>query len=216
MPYGRLLRMVAVVAIAFTVSRPATPDELPQPRPAGEPQKKAWGILWAGTHDESTTKRSKATNALGLLSNDTEAASLPQSQLQDKEPEVRAAAAAALGEMHSAASIPKLESSALHQTFVSKCQPLACVHIIGRPDGLQAGMPDSRLQIQEKRLCDVIAVPSKRAPEPTFCFGNSPTATVPHLLRVTSSELHTTYRSKDQSSGQVKVQELLLDARATR
>ncbi len=100
MPYGSLLRIVAVAAIAFTFSAAATPDELPQSQAVEEPQKKAWDILWRGTHDESTTKRSRATHALGLLSNDPEAARLAESQLQDREPQVRAAAATALGEMH--------------------------------------------------------------------------------------------------------------------
>jgi HEAT repeat protein len=61
-------------------------------------------------HDGSTGKRSKATHALGLLSDNSEAARLAESQLQDREPEVRAAAATALGGMRSAQSIPKLEN----------------------------------------------------------------------------------------------------------
>ena len=106
-----LLRMVSLVVLGFAVSLSATPDELPQHKPAEEQQQKAWDILWQGTHEGSTTKRSRATNALGLLSDDPEAAGLAESRLQDREPEVRAAAATALGEMHSAASIPKLEKA---------------------------------------------------------------------------------------------------------
>jgi len=111
MTYGSLLRIVAPVVIGFTVSLSATPDEFPRPRPAEALQKRAWDILWEGTHDESTNKRSKATHALGLLSDDPAAVDLAEGQLQDREPEVRAAAATALGEMHSAPSIPKLENA---------------------------------------------------------------------------------------------------------
>jgi HEAT repeat protein len=72
------------------------------------PQQQAWGILQAGVNDTSTGKRTQAVRALGLLGANERAVEMAQKALEDKEPEVRTAAATALGEMDSTASIPKL------------------------------------------------------------------------------------------------------------
>ena len=74
-------------------------------------RKNAWGILWAGTQSRDSRKRSKAVEALGFLRASPEVVHLAENKLQDPKPEVRAAAANALGEMHSSASIPQLEKA---------------------------------------------------------------------------------------------------------
>jgi HEAT repeat protein len=106
-----LLQIVAAVVLGFTLSLSAKPDEPPRPSPAEALQKKAWDILWEGLHDGSANKRSNAIRALGILSDDPVAAQLAEYGLDDREAEVRAAAATALGEMGSAASISKLENA---------------------------------------------------------------------------------------------------------
>ena len=60
---------------------------------------KAWGILREGLKDENADKRAKAVRALGLLPGNTEAEKTAINALHDKKPNVRAAAAAALGSM---------------------------------------------------------------------------------------------------------------------
>jgi HEAT repeat protein len=60
---------------------------------------KAWGILREGLKEESAEKRAKAVRALGLLTGNAEAEKAAVSALQDKKPNVRAAAATALGSM---------------------------------------------------------------------------------------------------------------------
>jgi HEAT repeat protein len=118
MTYRTLLSVVGIVIVSFMVSSSATRDELSYPKPLETLQKTAWDILWTGAHDESADRRSKAIYALGLLSDAPEAAQLAEAGLQDKEPDVRAAAATALGEMHSSRSVAKLQT-ALSDTSIS-------------------------------------------------------------------------------------------------
>ena len=68
-------------------------------------------ILTAGVDDKDVAKRSDATQALGLLINDKRAPVMAEKALDDDSPGVRVAAANALGEMQSRASIPKLRGA---------------------------------------------------------------------------------------------------------
>ena len=72
------------------------------------PQQQAWDILQAGISDKSASKRAQAVRALGLLPGNRRAVAAAERALEDNEPAVRAAAATALGQMGSTASIPKL------------------------------------------------------------------------------------------------------------
>ncbi len=78
---------------------------------AKTPQEKAWDILRAGAEEKSVEKRSEAIRALGLLPHDRRVREMAEKALKDEKPEVRAAAATALGEMLSRASIPKLKKA---------------------------------------------------------------------------------------------------------
>jgi HEAT repeat protein len=71
-------------------------------------QQKAWKILEAGSAEKGAIKRAEAVRALGLLPRDARAAKMAEKALSDDNSDVRAAAAAALGEMHAEGSIPKL------------------------------------------------------------------------------------------------------------
>ena len=78
---------------------------------ASEPTqvKEAWDILVAGTKMKDPALRHAAIHAMGLLVGDTRAVAIAEQALDDHVPEVREAAATSLGELHSSASIPKLE-----------------------------------------------------------------------------------------------------------
>jgi HEAT repeat protein len=78
---------------------------------AQTPQEQAWNILRAGVNEKSTGKRTQAVRALRLLPGDTEAEGMAQAALQDRKPEVRAAAATAIGLMGSKAAIPGLKKA---------------------------------------------------------------------------------------------------------
>lgn len=79
--------------------------------PAQTPQLKAWQILRRGAAEKGTDERAKAIGALGLLLRDPGAAAIAEKALGDHEPEVRVAAARALGEIRFGASVPKLRKA---------------------------------------------------------------------------------------------------------
>ena len=72
----------------------------------------AWTLLKEGAGDSRTARREKTIHALGLLGQEPGAVKLAEAALQDKEPEVRAAAAGVLGEMRATQSVPKLVAAA--------------------------------------------------------------------------------------------------------
>jgi len=76
---------------------------------AGEtPQAKAWSVLSAGLAERNTGKRTTAVRVLGLLPGDTKAKDAALRALKDDKPEVRAAAAQALGDMKAKDTIGRL------------------------------------------------------------------------------------------------------------
>lgn len=100
---------------------PASPQpsaDAKQEASSGTPRDKAWQILQQGAREDNRDKRAKAVRALGLLASEPAAVGMAETALEDKEPDVRAAAANALGEMRSAKSIPKLET-AVHDSDIS-------------------------------------------------------------------------------------------------
>jgi HEAT repeat protein len=78
---------------------------------AQTPLQQAWNILRVGVNEKNTGKRTQAVRALRLLPGDREALEMAQRALQDQKPEVRTAAATALGLMGSKASIPELKKA---------------------------------------------------------------------------------------------------------
>ena len=80
---------------------------------AETPEQQAWDMLRAGMNQRSTGKRTQAVRALRLLPGNPEAAEMAQAALQDRKPEVRAAAASALGLMGSKEAIPALKTALL-------------------------------------------------------------------------------------------------------
>jgi HEAT repeat protein len=75
------------------------------------PKHKAWDMLETAAFSKVTTERTNGIRALGLLRQNARARELAENALKDPKPEVRAAAATALGQMHASESIPKLESA---------------------------------------------------------------------------------------------------------
>lgn len=66
-------------------------------------------MLITATLSNNSAQRTDGVRALGLLRGDEQARELAEYALLDPRPEVRSAAATALGQMHSSKSIPKLE-----------------------------------------------------------------------------------------------------------
>jgi hypothetical protein len=85
------------------------PIASPQARPT--PKQKAWQILNTACTGDTTSRRATAIRVLGLIPNNAKALKLAEKALDDDNPEVRSAAAAALGDMKSKTSIPKLRAA---------------------------------------------------------------------------------------------------------
>ena len=79
---------------------------VPQSQP---PLDNAWTILQGGLSDKSTNNRSAAVRILGLLDYNPKAVDLALQALSDQNPDVRAAAAGALGDVKAQSAIPKLK-----------------------------------------------------------------------------------------------------------
>jgi HEAT repeat protein len=75
------------------------------------PREQAWQILESACAGDKTGDRATAILVLGLIPNDLKSTRLAEKALTDQKPEVRAAAAAALGNMKSKKSIPKLKAA---------------------------------------------------------------------------------------------------------
>ena len=75
------------------------------------PEHRAWDILQNAVTSKSTQQRTDGVRALGLLPDNSRARQTAEDLLEDAKPEVRVAAATALGQMHSIQSIPKLQAA---------------------------------------------------------------------------------------------------------
>jgi len=73
------------------------------------PQHKAWDMLETAAFSKRTVDRTNGVRALGLIRDNTQARELAENALKDQNPDVRKAAATALGQMQARASIPKLQ-----------------------------------------------------------------------------------------------------------
>jgi HEAT repeat protein len=77
---------------------------------AQDNREQAWNILRANVTEKDTAKRAQAVRVLGLLQGEPESLGMARKALGDEKPDVRAAAATALGQMRSRASIPRLRT----------------------------------------------------------------------------------------------------------
>jgi HEAT repeat protein len=75
------------------------------------PRHKAWDLLVMAILSKRASERTNGVRALGLLRDSKDARDLAESKLKDSSPDVRKAAATALGQMHATQSIPKLEEA---------------------------------------------------------------------------------------------------------
>lgn len=81
------------------------------PKAGKSPKAEAWQILDTACTGDRTISRAMAIRVLGLMPNDAKALGIAEKALADDKPEVRTAAATALGDMKSKTSIPKLKEA---------------------------------------------------------------------------------------------------------
>jgi len=125
---SRLFRCVTILCLALAALLPlriraATDNE------AGT--RKAWDMLDTAAASQKTRERTNSIRALGLLRNDVHARNLARHALEDPKPEVRVAAATALGQMRCTESIPWLR-----KLLSDKKLPvvMAAAHSSARPE----------------------------------------------------------------------------------
>ena len=81
------------------------------PAQTQDPQHLAWSILQSGVSTTNSQQRVSAVTVLGLITADPRAVSMAEAALKDKDPDVREAAATALGTLKAQSSIPALEAA---------------------------------------------------------------------------------------------------------
>jgi len=74
-------------------------------------QERAWSLLRMGATSNSVQERAAAVRVLGLIARNRKAAAIAAEALKDPKPEVRAAAAIALGNIGFTSAIPKLKTA---------------------------------------------------------------------------------------------------------
>jgi hypothetical protein len=89
----------------------AGPKVTAVPKVPRTPKEEAWQILDTACTGNKTSDRATAIRVLGLMPNNAKARKLAEKALRDDKPEVRSAAAAALGDMKSRTSIRKLRAA---------------------------------------------------------------------------------------------------------
>ncbi|PYV49117.1 MAG: hypothetical protein DMG92_11880 [Acidobacteria bacterium] len=98
-------------------------------------QEKSWQILQSGLRKKKVAERTEAVKALSLLAGSRQALRFSLRAMRDKNPRVRAAAAATLGDLHATSAVPVLRAAvsdkdpsvmlaATHALFILK-DPLA-------------------------------------------------------------------------------------------
>jgi HEAT repeat protein len=101
---------------------------------AQTPTEKAWTILAGATTDKSYEKRSKAIQALGMISGNARARGMAETALTDEKEDVRATAAEVLGVMRAKESIPKLKAAVKDKDTSVVFAATNALFVMGDPD----------------------------------------------------------------------------------
>jgi HEAT repeat protein len=104
---------------------------------AETPEQQAWEVLRSGAGQKNSGKRVQAVRALRLLSGDSEATEMAETALRDRNPEVRTAAASALGLMGAKAAIPALKEALLDKKPAVMLAATHSLQLLNDPAGDQ-------------------------------------------------------------------------------
>jgi hypothetical protein len=142
-PEARALTVARKIELAISVAaRPASALLLVLMTHAGvllaqTPRQQAWDTLRAGVNHNSTAKRTQAVRALRLLPGDPEATEMAQAALQDRKPEVRTAAATAIGLMGATTAIPALKKALSDRKPAVALAAAHALQVLNDPAGYQ-------------------------------------------------------------------------------
>ena len=96
-----MLLALLLISLPLSSTEPSTP----------QPRQQAWTVLNSGLADTKAQHRVEAVRALSLVTGERAAIKLALLALDDHTPEVRAAAATTLGQLHAATAIPELKAA---------------------------------------------------------------------------------------------------------
>jgi HEAT repeat protein len=96
---------------------------------------RAWSILEAGLHDTKTDNRVQAVSALGVMPGNKKAVEMAEHALQDPDLNVCRAAIAALGDMNSKKSLPKIKALISHSDAKTVMAIAAVLTKFNDPEG---------------------------------------------------------------------------------
>lgn len=119
--------VVVVIAVFFAIISTVLFAETAEER--------SWGILKAGLAAQSEDSRAKAADALGLLQKNQQARQMAEAALNDPSAEVRAEAAAALGQIGLRESVPKLKEKLQDKETTVVFSAAAALYAMGDPTG---------------------------------------------------------------------------------
>lgn len=105
----RLLFFSVLLVFGGTLLCDAQDSDAKDSAELATPRHRAWDMLEAAAVSKHTTERANSIRALGLIQENAHARRLAENALKDPKPEVRAAAATALGKMHAVESVPQLQ-----------------------------------------------------------------------------------------------------------
>jgi HEAT repeat protein len=100
---------------------------------AQTPEQLSWSALSSGASDKSAHTRALAVRSLGLVPHDPAAEKLAFDSLQDASPEVRAAAASALGHMGAKNAIPTLKETCKDEEVEVVLAAASSLRLLGDP-----------------------------------------------------------------------------------
>jgi HEAT repeat protein len=106
-----LVCFLARVGVAQTSQATQTSPTTAAPQTKQPPREQAWTVLKSGLDETNIEKRTRAVADLGLLPDDPQALDAGLTALKDPKPEVRTAAAQALGEIEAKSAIPQLKEA---------------------------------------------------------------------------------------------------------
>jgi len=105
---GKFLQGALVLTLSLSILHPCS---LAQQPASPTPDEQAWTLLRAGAKSSNADTRRVAIGALGIIVKNRRAAVRAENALSDDKVDVRIAAATALGQMESSASVPKLQAA---------------------------------------------------------------------------------------------------------
>lgn len=103
-----LISLICLMPAAAQNGAAAHSNAAGTPSEAKSPTQRAWELLDKGVASNSAETRRIAVGALGVVINNHHVMRIAEKCLRDSNPQVRAAAATALGKVHARASIPRL------------------------------------------------------------------------------------------------------------